>query len=216
MAENVIRQFNEFRQAGTRNKALVIMDYRHAFPHLKGEGEVHNTCGYLMAAFPGKVANVMMNSEAILPGTTDQKAVLTAVQNGKWDAAFAALNNPALGFDFKGSPFGKDDFDYWPFNTGLNYEDVFTGFVFFKPLKDHRLSFGIPGVADSRLKDEILRRCQAIGSPLSDDEAGMIANLDKLRIFTYDDCPYLSKSDYAAKIRQWLPDTPGEPTSTTP
>lgn len=34
-ADNIIIKFNDIRQAATRNKALVIMNYRHAFPHLK-------------------------------------------------------------------------------------------------------------------------------------------------------------------------------------
>ena len=205
MAENIIRKFDEIQNAKTRNRALVIMDYRHAFPHIKGtSGEVHNTYGYLLATFPGKVANVMINSVANLPGTTDEKANFTAIEDGKWDAAFAVLKNPDLGFDFKNSPFGKDDFDYWPFKTGLRYQDVFTGLVFFKPLKEQRFSIGLPGLADKSFKDEVLMRCQNVGLKLSDVEMGIITNMQTLHIYGYDDCPFLSKSDYAEKIRQWL------------
>src|SRR5579864_272895 len=72
--------------------------------------------------------------------------------------------NPDRGFGFRGSPFGADEFDYWPFwRTGLRYEDVFTGFVFFKPLSEHRLCEGLPGLADQHFEEEILRRCQAVG-----------------------------------------------------
>jgi hypothetical protein len=48
----------------------------------------------------------------------------TALQDGKWDAAFAVLGYPSLGFDFQGSPFGSDEFDYFavPFSLSRKYQ----------------------------------------------------------------------------------------------
>ena len=53
MAANIIAKFDEILREGSRKKALVIMNYRHAFRHLKrGEGEqaanerTDNTAGY--------------------------------------------------------------------------------------------------------------------------------------------------------------------------
>jgi hypothetical protein len=205
MADHVISKFNEIRQAGSRNKALVIMNWRHAFPHLKGkDGKTfRNATGFLMDAYPGLVANVMINSLVPLPGIGDQGGQYTAAQKGKWDAAFVVLGNPDLGFDFKGSPLGEDAFDNWSFfPTDLRYQDVFTGFVFFKPLDAHRQSFGFPpGVLDQAFGDELVRRIRIMGGNANKDEIEQglgtvqIANDYKMRGV---------KSDYKEKIQQWL------------
>jgi hypothetical protein len=215
MADNVIRKFNEIRRARSRNKALLIMNYRHAFPHLKrAEGQAganersDNTGGYLMEAFPGKLANVMIHSVAFLPQTSDQQAAFTAIQNGRWDAAFAVLGSPNLGFNFKGSPLGEDAFDYFPFiPTRMRYQDVFTGFVFFKPLRAHRLSWGSDvfnqssGLLDQSFVDEILRRWRIMGRVPTQGQKELINGLGTVHIAGYEG---EGKSDYAEKIQQWL------------
>jgi hypothetical protein len=35
-----------------------------------------------MEAYPGKVANALINNVRLLPGTTDTQAIITAIQNG--------------------------------------------------------------------------------------------------------------------------------------
>jgi hypothetical protein len=50
------------------------------------------------------VANVIINSVRLLPGTTDNKAMITALQDGKWDAACSVLGTPEIGFDSADSP----------------------------------------------------------------------------------------------------------------
>jgi hypothetical protein len=118
MADHMSQKFDEIRASANRKKALVIMNYRHAFPHLTiprgGRTKTfENMTGYLMAAYPGQVANVLINNVRILPGSTDNQAVIGTIQDGKRDAAFAAVGNPNLGFDFRDSPFGADGFDYF-------------------------------------------------------------------------------------------------------
>ena len=211
MAENIISKFNAIRQTGSGNKALVIMNYRHAFPHLKLEngGNAENTGGFLMEAYPGKVANVMINTVAPLPNSkNDQKWSVTAMQGGKWDAAFAVLGNPNVGFDFKGSPLGEDGFDYFPFfPTHLRYRDVFTGFVFFKPLDAHRMSLGFPaGLFDRHFGDVITQRFRSIGENISSDTTSEKIEevFGTVHISSYDDKDIFTQSDCSEKIQQWL------------
>lgn len=206
MAENVISRFKELRQTQAQTKALVIMNYRHAFPHLpiSVNRQAENTTGFLLGAFPGKVANVMINSVGLLPGTTDQRVLMTALQQGKWDAAFAAVGNPSVGFDFRGSPFGQDGFDYFPFipHQGC-YQEVFTGFVFFKPLEAHRMSFGLPGLIDTSFGQEYLRRAVITGHPLETGVDQEIQRLAKARVTSGYDDPAI-----AEMIRRWLKPNP--------
>jgi hypothetical protein len=215
MAMNIVSKFNEILRVESRKKALVILNYRHAFPHLESEGSAKaanertdNTGGYLIKKYPGRLANVMLNSVALLPGATDQRAVFTAIQEGKWDAAFAVLGNPNLGFDFKSSPLGEDSFDYFPFiRTDLRYQDVFTGFVFFKPLEGHRLSWGSEvfnqssGTFDESFADEIFKRFRIMGRKVTKEQRKMIRNLGTVHISSY---AGETNSDYAEKIGQWL------------
>jgi len=206
MAENVIGKVKELREKGGQSKALVIMNYRHAFPHLPitTSHRAENTTGFLMEAFPGKVANVMVNSVGLLPGSTDQRVITTALQQGKWDAAFAVVGNPTVAFDFNGSPFGEDAFDYFPFiPQHLHYQDVFTGFLFFKPLEAHRQSFGLPRLIDASFGEEFMRRASITGNPIQGEINQEIQSLATAHVSCGYDNPII-----AEKIQQWLKTKP--------
>jgi len=205
MAEQIITGFNDvLKSTQPRKKALVIMNYRHAFndnfKKLNGE-KVGNSGRFIFEAFPGKVANIMINSVALLPGTNDQKAIIAPISDGKWDAAFEAAGNPDLGFDFKGNAFGADHFDYFPFfNHDYKYQDIFTGFVFYKPLEKHRMLSGIPNLFDDGYDKIILERVAITGESIEKGKAvEIMAEIGTLHESTYDDLPALMD-----KIRGWL------------
>jgi hypothetical protein len=214
MADNAAAKLGELQKSPTgRKKALVIMNYRHAFTHfhLERGGEtkdIENMTGFLMAAYPGKVANVMINGTGLLMGNRDNPVGATAIQNGKWDAAFAVAGNPSVGFDFKGSTFGDDPFDYFPFPIPVTYtyQDVFTGFVFYKPLTEHRMSFGVPDISDTAFTAELVRRCQITGETKSPEELTKEVQqwVAKLRISGYEDKEIFLKNNSQEKIQQWL------------
>lgn len=163
MALQIIQKVDEIQvpKAG-RRKALVIMNYRHAFGH-RFEfpvGRKPNNVGrFLFERFGEKVANVLINGFALANVRSDNDVDIVAIQDGKWDAAFKALDKEDAGFDFLGSPFGKDYFDIWPFKQHpFTYDDVFTGFVFYLPLEKHKCVVGIPGIIDSAFAPEMERR----------------------------------------------------------
>ena len=156
MAQRVIEERRRRLAAGERNKCLVIMNYRHAFR------QMDNTGRYIFEAFPGEVTNVLINTFTPVTARSDRDISFDVIQDGKWDAAFESIGNPALGFDFQDSPFGNDSFDLFPFDpaavAALHYEDMFTGFVFHEPLSAHRLAEGIPGFFDEAFVEEVRRR----------------------------------------------------------
>jgi hypothetical protein len=214
MADNFAAKFNEIQKSsGNQKKALVIMNYRHAFTHFRLERggkvkNIENMTGFLLAAYPGKVANVMINGTGLLVGSRDNPAGATAIQNGQWDAAFIVAGNPNRGFDFKGSPFGADPFDYFPFPIPVSYtyQDVFTGFVFYKPLDEHRMSFGVAGLLDPAFTAELVRRCQITGHTGSAEELTKQVQqwVATVRVSGYDDQEIFPKNECPEKIRQWL------------
>lgn len=152
MASYIITTFDSIKLTSTRKKALVVMNYRHAFSKNLVPNEA-NVGTFLFEKYPGKVANVYINSLALSNELDErdkdkpkmfQGNVHVPIQGGKWDASFKAANKENVGFDFKNSPFGKDHFDIWTATqNNYNYEDIFTGFVFYLPLEKHILSTGV-------------------------------------------------------------------------
>ncbi len=211
MADQIADKFDAiYNSTSPSKKALIIMNYRHAFPHLKiamgrRTREFENVGGFLMAYYPKMVANVMINSVKILMGSTDNKIEMTALQDGKWDAAFAALGNTDAGFDFANSPFGDDSFDYFPVPSQYKYRDVFTGFVFHKPLEEHKMSEGIPGIIDDAFVNELIRRYEIEGEIHSRQE--IIRKIEEhktIRQYGYENKVFYTDTGYRNLIQKWL------------
>jgi hypothetical protein len=204
IADRVIESVGAIEaETGRPVKALLVMNYRHAFNDFAfDDGSKGDNVGrYLFEAFPGRVANVMLNSVALLPGTTDREAVYAPVQEGRWDAAFRVAGIDRAGFDFAGSPFGRDAFDYFAFRPHSKaYEDVFTGFVFYRPLTEHYLLSGIPGLFDDGFADEVRRRFALTGRDFdeSDLAESVAASATPVRE-TYD-----AEERLEAEISAWL------------
>lgn len=140
MAEYIIDKFEQIKNSNAkRKKALVIMNYRHAynknFQEPNGE-MIYNVGAFLFEKYPETTANVLINS--------------IIMQDGKWDAVFEITKKDDLGFDFKNSPFGEDHFDMWSFTEhNNNYQDMFTGFAYYKSPKEFKLITGVNGLIDS-------------------------------------------------------------------
>lgn len=127
MSDNIISTI----EADSIKKSLVIMNYRHA---LKTKGNVGY---YLNRKYPGKVANVMIN-------TPYAAGVIMPVQDGRWDVASEQVRPVEYAFDFNGSPFGEDNFDFALFSSkvGVKYKDMFTGIIFYKTKNEQFSSDG--------------------------------------------------------------------------
>jgi len=170
MAQSVIEKMDRLAESGsTPSKCLVVMNYRHAFDLTGRSPEVKrfNTYEFLKDTFGNRAANVLLNTRILIS---------VPIAGGLWDAAFEKTGNRPAGFDFEGSPFGKDPFDMFPFNPTikgkLKYRDVFTGLVYAHPLDDQYLQSGIPGYFEG-FEEEVLRRARLV----SEDYSRTIENL---------------------------------------
>ena len=159
MASSIIEKYNNIISKEKRKKALVIMNTRHGYGLIDNrfgkriKSEYYGTTAFLMNAFPKKVANIMLNTVSLKYGF-----LFTPVQNGKWETAFSIVDNPNVGFNFNGSPFGDDKFDLAFLSApNLTYKDVFTGFIFYNPLRKHFQKDGFPNEFEN-FEDTILRR----------------------------------------------------------
>jgi len=164
MAQSVTEKMGRLAESrSTPPKCLVVMNYRHAFDLTGRSPEVKrfNTYEFLKDAFGNRAANVLLNTRIIIS---------VPIARGLWDAAFEEIGNQPAGFDFKGSPFGKDPFDMFPFiptvKGKLKYQDVFTGLVYAHLLDDQYLQNGIPGYFEG-FEEEVLRRARLISEDYS-------------------------------------------------
>jgi hypothetical protein len=152
-----------------RKKSLVIMNTRHGYGHIDKrfpqsiQDEFHGTTAFMQEALPGKVANIMIHSI-----TQKYAYMFTPTQNGKWDRVFEDLGNPDVGFDFTGSPFGEDQFDMaFIRNKSLLFKDVFTGYIFYKPLTAHFKKEGFP-YEFTNFEDTMIRRASILSNDYVD------------------------------------------------
>ncbi len=154
MANSIIENFEKIKKSNSsRKKALIIMNFRHAFNtnfKMENGNMVENVGGFLFKKYSGKIANVLINQFEFTDAETEEEITYKSTQDGKWDAAFEILDIDNSGFDFKNTPFGEDNFDLWPFHShNYKYKDIFTGFVYYKKPKDFKLITGVNGLIDS-------------------------------------------------------------------
>lgn len=189
MAVHILEKYKNIISLQKRNKALVIMNTNHGYGLLNQKSRTgikwldFSTTNYLMKALPGKVANVMLNTVSIM---------WTPIQYGKWETAFEIAGNPDAGFDFKESPFANDKWDGFFLNsTSLSYKDIFTGFIFYKPLNQQIKKTGYPYEMDN-FEDTLLRRAACVSNNQVQIAKTLIANYrrDPNYLFETEPAPY--------------------------
>lgn len=158
MASNIISTI----RSDSLKKSLTIMNYRHAYLISPPLSDIKNCGNYMTDAFPGKVANVLINT-VTMNYISDR--FLPQIQHGKWDVAFEQMLDSAFAFNLKDSPFGKDRFDHYPFISPLSnkkYEEMFTGVIYYLPLHKHIFSHGYPYMIDGENEEILLQRAALI------------------------------------------------------
>ncbi|MUU78688.1 hypothetical protein [Winogradskyella endarachnes] len=178
MANNFMQTYQKQSKYNSgRKKALVIMNYRHEFfkdyefiDYKKGSRQ--NFGKFILEKFVDKVSNVYIMGLG-MPIMNKY----TVVQDGKWDAIFEQSNKTNVGFNIKGTPFGKDDFDVIPreiIKEKFIYEEVFTDLVYYNPIQEHKLVYGWNGFVTNNFEPEAIRRAriffEAIGNDMTEEE----------------------------------------------
>jgi len=213
IAANIISKYIELKKADPEAKALIIMNFRHGFNqhinHPTGR-LIQNVGGYLFEAFPRKVANVMLNT--VIAKQIADTVIFGAVQSGRWDAAFEALGNPSTGFDLAASPFGIDHCDYLNFlDHDLSYRDLFTGYVFYNPVGEHQLGFGVSTIFEGEFEETLQQRIIELFEEDSTYAAQYISFLKEHHEMTYGTFDQhfevgCVNSTIEQEISQWLND----------
>lgn len=152
MAQHFIRKYDQEKYSNpNKKKAVIIMNTYHAYtrtpsylPH-PTEPNTYSTAEYIYKTFPNSTKGILIN------GISNSWKL---VANGKWDAAFKFAACKNIGFDMKGTPFGKTKFDMYNFGghayETVNFEYIFDGMVFYEPIENFELVVGIPGIFDDK------------------------------------------------------------------
>jgi hypothetical protein len=210
MADYIIKKFEKIKESKVeRKKALIIMNFRHSFNNKfkQPDGSNFDNVGsFLFNKYPGKIANVLINPLGIIEAHSDIDISWIALQDGKWDAAFKVCKKDNIGFDYIGSPFGKDHFDYWSFYPhNYKYQDIFTGFVYYKSPTEFTIITGVNGLVDSSFLETYKERV-ALWKNVVGDRLGN-PTLDSVIFKEYNNINIAKKENIdsiALQIDKWL------------
>ncbi|BAX80267.1 hypothetical protein [Labilibaculum antarcticum] len=176
---NMAKNISDWYQSNANNKALIIMNYRHAYTNIywKRKKKTDNVGRYLKEEFPNELTNVFLNSYANRRYSWNGKFHAKK----KWDLAFQENDNKAVAFSMKKSPFGNDRFDDYPYiTTNLKWYNVFDHLIFYNPLSEHINSSGMDNIINAEFRKELERRYRIIGNELTE---GRINYLNKVRLY---------------------------------
>lgn len=143
-----------------RKKALVIENTYHGyiripkFSPLPTQPDIYSTGEYIYKTYPEITTNIYVNYaiQILEKGLTN---------NGLFDAAFAFTKIDNIGFDLKNTPFGNAEFDLYFFGDGyeqVNFDYVFDGMIFYKPVSEMVLVIGIPNVYPKEFENQFYER----------------------------------------------------------
>jgi hypothetical protein len=157
--DNFIKKYKSINLRENRDKALIIMNYSHAFlSNMYNGNEFVSFFGnYVKRNFGSKARSVYIMGL----GYPNNMNEYDLVQNGKWDYYFETYTNRNVGIDLSDSPFGNETFDAWPLSRNmdsLKYKDVFTDLIFYRSISDHKLSVGWNNYISEEFNDEFYRR----------------------------------------------------------
>jgi hypothetical protein len=212
MAQSIIDTYKKIKTSNSkRKKALIIMNYRHAFNlnfKMPNGNIVKNTGSYLFDKYSGKIANVLINQFEFTDAETEEEITYNSSQKGKWDAAFEVLNIENSGFNFNNSPFGKDHFDLWPFHKhNYTYKDMFTGFIYYKKPKDFKLITGVTGLIDTTFLETYKKRT-LLWKKISNNRINYSLDNDKIyeEYNIKKEIPIERIDSISAQINRWISD----------
>ncbi|MCD8031417.1 MAG: hypothetical protein LUF85_11515 [Bacteroides sp.] len=206
MADNFIKQFEQIPASNGNKKALVIMNYRHAFlQHIQNKPNTiqQNFGKYIHDNYKDKVASIWING----PSYPNSFEEYTVVKDRLWDAAFELAEKTDVGFSIKGTPFGEVPCDLnpnlWPI-SGYRYQDLFTGIIYYLPTELHVIKYGWEGAFTEEFKNEFIRRGRIIFGNEADtllSEEAVQEYMEEINTFEYH--TYGDLERLRDKIDQW-------------
>lgn len=182
MGKNFVKFYEYAKKRNPeRRKALVIQNTYHGyiripkFIPLPTQPDIYSTGEYIFKTYPENTTNIYINyyTQGFHNGLTNE---------GLFDAAFYFTKTDNIGFDLKSTPFGNSNFDLYNFGDGyekINYDYIFDGMIFYKPISEMNLVSGIPNVYPKEYEKQFYERKALIDGILY--EESIIKNKELLK-----------------------------------
>lgn len=209
MGKNFLKFF-EFakRRNPSRPKALVIQNTYHGYIRIPtflpnpNQPRIYSTGQYIFKSYPDITTNIYLNYY-----TLNFSSGLT--NNGLFDAAFAYTNTDNVGFDLKNTPFGNSPFDLYNFGgtdyAKVNFDYIFDGMVFFKPVSQMKFAQGIPNVYPIEFEKQFFERLALIdGISYEQSVKEYSSFLNDINSLKYDGLADSTKVKIEHMIRFWI------------
>ena len=192
-----------------RKKALVIQNTFHGYTRiptylpLPTEPRGYSTGEYIYKTYPDKTFNIHINYNK------NHNGELT--NNGIIDAAFEYTKKDNIGFDLKNTPIGNTKFDLYLFDSGydtnVNFDYIFGGMIFYKPLKELVLKWYIPDVYPKEYEEQFFYRLSIIRNQTLEEAKKDEQNIEILKVIntpieTSLDKERLERMD--KQIKKWI------------
>lgn len=165
MGKNFVK-FYEYAKSRNpiRPKALVIQNTYHGYIRipkylpLPTQPDIYSTGEYIYKTYPENTTNIYIN---FFVQTFDG----TLTNKGLFDASFYYTESDNIGFDLKNTPFGSSEFDLYNFGGDydkVNFDYIFDGMIFYKPIAEMKLITGIPNVYPKEFEKQFYERLALI------------------------------------------------------
>jgi|SRR5690554_281645 len=209
MGKNFVR-FYEFAKNRNpeRKQALVIQNTYHAYVRiptylpLPTKPDIYSTGEYIYKTYPEQTFCIYINF--LKSGGFNSLS-----NNGIIDASFAYTQVDNVGFDLKDTPIGNTVFDLYNFGGNydtVNYDYIFDGMIFYKPVKDMVLKWNIPNIYPKELEEQYFKRA-AVVYDLTVEEVKQDKDYSDLKIIN---TPYETKLQeetqkrITSQISKWI------------
>ena len=162
MGKNFVRFYETVKYRNpNKQKALVIQNTYHGYTRiptyrdLPTEPNIYSTGEYIYKTYPDKTFGIYING--MKNGEFGRLS-----NNGIIDAAFEYTKKDNVGFDVKGTPIGNAKFDLYNFGgtdyIDVNFDYIFDGMIFYKPLKELVSKQGIPNLYPKEFEEQFFKR----------------------------------------------------------
>ncbi|HTO35025.1 MAG TPA: hypothetical protein VLZ72_02220, partial [Flavobacterium sp.] len=183
MGKNFVRFYEFAKQRNPQRKqALVIQNTYHAYVRiptylpLPSKPDIYSTGEYIYKTYPEQTFCIYINF--LKSGSFDSLS-----NNGIIDASFAYTKTDNIGFDLKNTPVGNTVFDLYNFGGNydtVNYDYIFDGMIFYKPVTEMVLKWNIPNIYPKEWEEQYFKR-MAVSYDLTVEEVKKDKNISDLK-----------------------------------
>lgn len=182
MGLQMVERIGQIAADPSRNKrCLILMNNYHADFNVS-----RSASAYVKRAFPEETVNVMVSWMR----QDREQGRYFLLDEGRWDAAFKWMGIREAGFDLAGTPFGRTPANQYHdrYTADHQIENVFHGFIFYRPIEEIVLSQGYPGLIDKGFRAEMRRRNRVLLGSFKAFFAGAQENYyNRVRTWKYED-----------------------------